>query len=155
MDRANLRLMAPFHIAETREQAVANCAKGFDTWQEYSYSVSPEGGANIGMPSIQAINESGRGAIGTVDDAVAVLENFWSKTGGFGTILMLAHDWADWDATQRSYDLFARRVLAKFNETNRWRVESMAWLFENRADNQARRKDATAKAIEKHFGKKA
>jgi limonene 1,2-monooxygenase len=40
--------------------------------------------------------------IGTPDDALRVLENYWAKTGGFGCILMLAHDWADWEATKRS-----------------------------------------------------
>ena len=30
------------------------------------------------------------------------------KSGGFGTFLILAHNTADWEATVRSYDLFAR-----------------------------------------------
>jgi limonene 1,2-monooxygenase len=48
MDRANYRIMAPFHIAETREKAIENCRSGFEKWQLYSYSVNPEGGAAIG-----------------------------------------------------------------------------------------------------------
>ena len=50
------------------------CARGFEKWQLYSYSVNPEGGAAIGMPSIEEINDGGRGAIGTPDDALRVLE---------------------------------------------------------------------------------
>ena len=44
-------------------------------------------------------------------DALRVLENYWTKTGGFRCILMLAHDWADWEATKRSYELFARYAI--------------------------------------------
>ena len=128
MNRANYRVMAPFHIAETREKAIDNVRAGFEKWQLYSYSVNPEGGVAIGMPSIEEINQGGRGAIGTPDDALRVLENYWTKTGGFGCILMLAHDWADWEATKRSYELFARYVLPRFEERSAWRSQSMDWI---------------------------
>lgn len=151
MDRAQLRLMAPFHLADTRERALENCRAGFARYEEYGFSVRPEGPAALGMASLEAINESGRGAVGTPDDALRVLESLWEKSGGFGTILMLAHDWADWEATKRSYELMARVVLPKFNARNRWRVESMAWLRANREENAAKAKAAVAKAIEKHL----
>ena len=105
---------------------------GFDKWQLYAYSVNPEGGAAIGLSSIEDINEGGRGAIGTPDDAVRVLESYWTKTGGFGCILLLAHDWADWEATKRSYELFARYVLPRFEERNLWRSQSMDWMRANK-----------------------
>ena len=145
MDRQNLRIMAPFHLAETREKAMANCRAGFATYEQYGFSVRPEGPAGIGLASLEAINESGRGVIGTPDEALQVLENFWAKSGGFGTILMLAHDWADWEATKHSYELFARYVLPKFNARNVWREDSMAWLRANREDNSAKSKAAVAK----------
>ncbi len=144
MDRRNLRIMAPFHLAETKEKAMENCRKGFARYEEYGFSVRPEGPAGIGLPSLEGINESGRGVIGTPDEALQVLESFWAKTGGFGTILMLAHDWADWEATRKSYDLMARVVLPKFNARNQWRVESMAWLRANREANASRAKAAVA-----------
>jgi limonene 1,2-monooxygenase len=154
MDRRHYRVMAPFHLAETREQAIANCRDGFEKYQLYAYSVNPEGGAAIGLPSIEGINEGGRGVIGTPDDALRVLENYWTKTGGFSTILLLAHDWASWEATKRSYELFARYVLPRFEARNRWRDESMAWMRGNRERFSARRKDATLQAVEKHFAAK-
>jgi limonene 1,2-monooxygenase len=154
MDPANWRLMAPFHIAETRQQAIDNVRAGFAKWEEYAYSVNPEGGASIGLPSIEAIIESGRGAIGTPDDALQVLENQWQKTGGFGCILMLANDWAPWEATKRSYELFARHVLPRFNQRNVWRSESMAWMRENNKEFSGKRMAATEKAINDHFADK-
>jgi limonene 1,2-monooxygenase len=151
MDSANFRIMAPFHIAETREQALANCRVGFEKWERYSYSINPEGGAAIGLPSLEGINEGGRGAIGTPDDAVRVLENYWDKTGGFGCILMLAHNFADWEATKRSYELFARYVLPRFQERSAWREQSMDWMRDNREAFSAKRKAAAASAVERHF----
>jgi limonene 1,2-monooxygenase len=151
MDRANFRIMAPFHLAETREKAIENVRAGFEKWQLYSYSVNPEGGAAIGMPSIEEINAGGRGAIGTPDDALRVLENYWAKTGGFGCILLLAHDCADWEATKRSYELFARYVLPRFEERSLWRSESMDWMRTNREAFSAKRKAASASAVARHF----
>jgi limonene 1,2-monooxygenase len=151
MDRRNFRIMAPFHLAETREQAIANCRDGFAKYERYSYSVTPDGPAAIGLPSIEGINEGGRGAIGTPDDALRVLENYWAKTGGFGAILILAHDWAPWEATKKSYELFARYVLPRFDERNAWRARSMDWMRENRVDFSEQRKTATQKAVERHF----
>jgi limonene 1,2-monooxygenase len=151
MDRQNYRVMAPFHLAETRDKAIADVQAGFAKWQLYSYSVNPEGGAAIGLPSVEAINEGGRGAIGTPEDALRALENYWTKTGGFGCILMLGHNWADWEATKRSYELFARYVLPKFEERSAWRAQSMDWMRANREDFSAKRKSATAKAVEQHF----
>jgi len=151
MDRSAYRVMAPFHLAETREQAIADVRAGFAKWELYSYSVNPEGGAAIGLPSVEAINDGGRGAIGTPDDALRVLENYWTKTGGFGTILMLAHNWADWDATRKSYELFARYVLPRFEERSAWRAQSMDWMRANNEAFSAKRKSATAKAVEQHF----
>jgi limonene 1,2-monooxygenase len=34
--------------------------------------------------------------------------------GGLGGILLLAHNWADWAATKRSYELMARYVHPQF-----------------------------------------
>ena len=45
MDRANYRVMAPLHIAETREKAIENVRAGFGKWQLYSCSTPPFPGA--------------------------------------------------------------------------------------------------------------
>ena len=39
------------------------------------------------------------------------------SNGGFGGILLLAHNWADWEATKRSYELMARYVHPHFQRT--------------------------------------
>src|SRR6185437_5748097 len=108
-------------------------------------------GQAIGLGSLESIIADGRGAIGTPDDAAAVLEKFWAKTGGFGGIMMLAHDWADWEATKHSYELFARYVLPRFNGANEARNESMEWMRSNREAFSAQNRAATKKTIDTHF----
>jgi limonene 1,2-monooxygenase len=155
MRREDWRLMAPFHIAETREQAMANCREGFRKFESYGYATNPRGPINIGLPSLEGINEAGYGCIGTPDEAVVVLERFWQKTGGFSTILLLAHDFANWESTKRSYELFANYVLPKFNARNTRRNESMEWLRANNVAFGAKRDAAIAHTIEKHFAEEA
>ena len=42
------------------------------------------------------------------------IERAQAGSGGFGVVLLMAHDWADWNATQRSYELFAHYVIPHF-----------------------------------------
>ena len=64
---------------------------------------------------IDFINDSGMGVIGTPEMARAQVERLWAQSaGGFGCYMMLAHNWANFDATKRSYDLIARHVFPHF-----------------------------------------
>ena len=42
-----------------------------------------------------AMNASGFAVIGTVDDAIAQIQRLIDQSGGFGTFLNMAHEWAD------------------------------------------------------------
>ena len=64
---------------------------------------------------IEFINGSGLGAIGTPEACAAQIERLWQQSkGGFGAYLMLAHNWANPQATLRSYELIAREVMPQF-----------------------------------------
>jgi limonene 1,2-monooxygenase len=66
--------------------------------------------------------------IGTPDDAIAVLEKLRAKQGDFGAFLHQCHDWADWNETKRSYELYARYVRPHFSGSNANRAASYdAW----------------------------
>ena len=69
---------------------------------------------------------SGLACIGTPDDCIRHFERLWQgSNGGFGAVLLLAHNWADWAATQRSYELMARFVHPHFQRgSNRMRTHS-------------------------------
>jgi len=61
------------------------------------------------------VNESGFGAIGTPGMCAKQIERLWDQSnGGFGAYLMLAHNWANPEATKRSYELIARHVFPQF-----------------------------------------
>jgi alkanesulfonate monooxygenase SsuD/methylene tetrahydromethanopterin reductase-like flavin-dependent oxidoreductase (luciferase family) len=49
--------------------------------------------------------------IGDVDECIHQLQTLWETTGGFGTLLMIAHDWDDRAQWMRSMELLARKVV--------------------------------------------
>jgi limonene 1,2-monooxygenase len=161
MDPRELRLMAPIHVAETHEQAVREINWGFEKFRQYMYSMRPEGPAAIGMPNeismenVGELNAEGKASIGTPDDAVALLERFWQKTGGFGTILILAHDWASTEDTNKSFDMFARYVLPKFASRNTSRVDSLSWIRSHREEFTHASKSAMMKVVDKFMAEEA
>ena len=133
MDRAAWRLVGPMHIAETREQARADVRFGLDKWLYYfrevaALPIAPEG---AGDP-VDLMIASGLAVIGTPEDAIAQIERLETQSGGFGCFLQMAHNWADWDATKRSYELMARYVFPRFQQLNDNRKASIDWATSNR-----------------------
>ena len=49
--------------------------------------------------------------IGDVKEWTSQLEHVWDVTGGFGTLLMMAHDWDNKPLWTRSMDLLKNKVL--------------------------------------------
>ena len=116
--RENWRLATLFHIAETREQAYADVAYGIEEWFQYFQHVAafPQMGVkgdNV-REMIDFINSEGVGVIGTPDDAIAQIHKLEKQTGGFGALILFAHEWADLRASANSYDLVARYVMPAF-----------------------------------------
>ena len=63
--------------------------------------------------------DTGLACIGTPDDCIRHFERLWKgSNGGFGAVLLLAHNWADWEATKRSYELMARYVHPHFQHNS-------------------------------------
>ena len=116
VDRDQWRLVGLVHIAETKEQAYRDVEYGIEHWFHYFQAVAafPQmavPGDNV-KEMIDFVNESGFGAIGTPDMAVAQIKRLQEQSnGGFGAYLMLAHNWADPAATRKSYELIAREVM--------------------------------------------
>lgn len=111
---------------------------GFDWWsQAYAsrgYAVlQPQfrGSAGFGTAHLAMIT-SGMAVIGTPDDAIAQIERLQQQSGGFGAFLQLAHNWADFEQTKRSYELMARYVFPRFQDLNRNREASLDWARTNR-----------------------
>jgi limonene 1,2-monooxygenase len=120
VDRNAWRLVGLVHLAETREQAYQDVEHGIISWFDYFQSTAafPQmavGSGTTPRQCIDFVNQSGLGAIGTPDDAIAQLRRLEAQSaGGFGCFLHLAHDWAAPAARFRSYELFARHVAPHF-----------------------------------------
>jgi len=119
VDRSKWRLVGLVHCAETMEQAYRDVEYGIEQWFNYFQAVAafPQmamPGSNV-KEMISFINDSGFGAIGTPDMCTAQIERLQAQSnGGFGAYLMLGHNWADQQATLRSYELVARHVMPRF-----------------------------------------
>jgi limonene 1,2-monooxygenase len=126
-DRSKWRIVTFAHVAETREKARADMAFGLRNFCNYFTDVAtfPIVPAGITDP-VEYLTSSGLACIGTPDDCVRHFERLWlGSDGGFGAVLLLAHNWADWEATRRSYELMARYVHPHFQrQSNTLRVSS-------------------------------
>ncbi len=155
MDPDVLRLVAPMHIAETREQARENVRHGLQQWLDYFNAIHPARYADLqGRDPVDALIESQRAVIGTPEDAIALIERLQAKQGRFGAFLHMATNWAGFEATKRSYELYARHVVPHFRRPNVVRSASLAWVFENLADLQAMSQQARGRMFAKHAGEK-
>jgi limonene 1,2-monooxygenase len=147
--RDGWRLVAPMHIAETREKARENVRFGLGAWLDYfrrvaALPLAPEGAIE---DAVDALNASGFAVIGDVDDAIAQVERLQKQSGGFGCLLQMAHEWADREATRKSYELIARYVMPRFQGALEGTVRSRDWA----ADNRPRFIGAAMQAIQKEI----
>jgi limonene 1,2-monooxygenase len=133
-DRANWRLVTLMHVAETREKARDNVRYGLDHFCDYFRDVAtfPIVPADIGDRFLYMV-ESGMACVGTPDDAIAFIERLLKGSGGFGVIMELAHNWADWEQTKRHYELMARYVHPHFQGWREWRSESYDYARDHHA----------------------
>jgi limonene 1,2-monooxygenase len=119
VDRSKWRLVGLVHCAETKEQAYKDVEYGIEHWFRYLQSVAafPQmsvSGSNV-EEMIAFVNNSGLGAIGTPDMCAEQIERLMKQSnGGFGCYLLLAHNWANPQATLRSYELIARHLMPQF-----------------------------------------
>ena len=128
VDRAAWRLVGVMHVAETREQAVRDVEYGIEAWFRYFQKVAAfpqmavEGGDLKEM--IDFVRDAGIGVIGTVDDAKEQIQRLLDQSGGFGSMLLMAHEWANPAATDRSYELIAQHVMPEFQGQARPTLEA-------------------------------
>ncbi|MFI6432039.1 LLM class flavin-dependent oxidoreductase [Rhodococcus oryzae] len=138
-DRSTWRLVNPMFLAETRADAERAVSRRIDSMAAY---VNRQTGQNpdwaqtptgiIDQWRNDTLGEFGQAIIGTPDEAIAQIERLIEKTGGFGTMLILHVDMANWEDTKRSYDLFASEVIPHFKNRNAGREASLQFAEDNR-----------------------
>lgn len=151
MDRSKWRLVGPMHIAETREQARENVKYGLKQWGNYFREVAalplvPEGEDD----PTDALIESGFAVIGTPDDAIAQMDKLMEQSQGFGAFLHMAHNWANFENTKKSYELFARYVAPRYQSQNNNRAASYNWAKDNHNTFIGAATKAIKSEIQKH-----
>lgn len=153
MDPRRLRLVGPVHIAETREKARENVQFGIHKWLDYFSRINPTSSAQVdnrGGDPVDTMIASGSAVIGTPDDAVAQIRRLQDKQGDFGCFLQLAHNWADFDSTKKSYELWQRYVMPKLTGANRNRDISLEWTTEHGERLMGGAMKAAMEMFEKH-----
>lgn len=153
VSRDGWRLVGPMHIAETEEQARRDVAYGLAEWARYFREVAalplaPEGAD--GDELIDALNEGGFAVIGTPEMAIAQLERLRAKSGGFGTYLFMAHDWAAPDATEHSFELIQREVHPVVSGAADRPLDAERFAATNREQFAGSMRNAIVKAITDH-----
>jgi len=137
MNRDDWRVVMSWHIAETKAQAQEEAKLGLYRWHnEYTVGTLMRPGAEPYSSPEQAIEEGGMegggAVIGTPDDLVKAIRDMLKLTGGFGTVIGFAHDWANRAATKRSWDMVARYVIPEINGMLEGYRESQRYVIENR-----------------------
>ena len=139
VDRKNWRVLLSWHIAETREKARAEAGVGLMRHHnEYVHGTLQRPGSKPFTSPDQAVDLTGFGAgasavIGTPDDLVARIKSVLDISGGFGTVIGFAHDWANPENTFRSWDMVARYVVPEINGYLREMRASQQYVIHNRA----------------------
>ena len=155
-DRANWRVLSIMHLADTRDQAIDDCTYGLQDFANYfgaagfvPLSNSVEGTQS---PREFVAEYAGKGncCIGTPGDAITYIQDLLDTSGGFGTLLLLGHDWASPQATYHSYELFAREVMPHFKGQLTAPRASHDWAKGMRDQLLGRAGEAIVKAINEH-----
>ena len=151
------------HVSETREQAYRDVEFGIEQWFRYFQTVAafPQmavSGTNI-REMIEFVNTSGLGAIGTPDTCGEPFDRLMRQSnGGFGAYLLLAHEWANPEATRKNYELIARHVMPNFQGQASSTLQAKARAEAARpdlADQQSRAVEAMTEKYKAELAAKA
>ncbi len=133
MDRKKWRVVVNTHVSDDDEGALRDVAKG-ERRETVSYFEE-----TLGRPpgrSDDPLREGvkmGTTLVGSPDTVVRGIQRLQEYSGGgFGGVLFRAHEWANREQTLRSYELFARYVMPRFQGSLATVEDSNAWARENR-----------------------
>ena len=113
ISRDDWRVTMYFHLADSKEEAMAQTAEGC-----IAYNQGYTGALGVrfaeGEDTIEAMVERGGAIVGTPDDAIEGIERLLELSGGFGALLCSMREFATTEQTRRSFELFARYVMPRF-----------------------------------------
>jgi limonene 1,2-monooxygenase len=145
VDRKDWRVLMSWHLAESKKQAQQEAVDGLAWWHnEYNVRVLGRPGAThvsdkweLMAQATGGASGAGTSVVGTPDELVKAVRSLQEVTGGFGVVLGFAHDWANPEATLRSWDLFARYVIPELNGYTENLKVSAEYLANNKQELMA------------------
>jgi limonene 1,2-monooxygenase len=133
MDRKKWRLVVNVHVADDDEEALRHVKKAerHETITYFEETIGRPPGRSDD-PLTEGV-KMGTTLVGSVDTVVRGIERLWEMSGGgFGGLLFRAHEWANREQTLRSYELFARYVMPRFQGSWVAPRDSNEWARSNR-----------------------
>src|SRR2546428_2882191 len=133
MDRKNWKLVVNVHVAEDDEEALRQVkrAERHETITYFEETLGRPPGRSDD-PLTEGV-KMGTTLIGSVEAVGGGIEHLWRLSdGGFGGVLFRAHEWANREQTLKSYELFARYVMPRFQGSGEAPRGSNKWARENR-----------------------
>jgi limonene 1,2-monooxygenase len=155
-DRRDWRVLGIVHLAESKDQAIEDCMFGLQDFANYFGAAGfvPLANAVDGAQSprefVEDYASKGNCCIGTPEECIGYVQDLLDRSGGFGTFLLLGHDWARPEATFSSYALFARKVIPHFKGQLKSTQASHDWAKSKRGELLGRAGEAIVKAIGEH-----
>jgi limonene 1,2-monooxygenase len=151
--RDEWRLVVPVYLAESREEALLEARLGAGRFQREYFGDTLGQQVPRDIPPEKLIDrmvDSGAWIVGTPEDAVAGIERLDGLSGGYGGLLILAHEWASRERTLKSYELLARYVMPRFQDTLTGLTISQKWSSEKKEELQELRTKSIEKAIQSY-----
>ena len=133
MDRKNWKLVVNVHVAEDDEEAMRQVkrAERHETVTYFEETLGrPPGRSDDPLTEGVKMGTTLVGSVDTVVRGIKKLEEL--SAGGFGGVLFRAHEWATREQTLRSYELFARYVMPRFQGSSEAPRGSNEWARDNR-----------------------
>ena len=148
MNRDNWRLVVNMHCAEDDETAMRDVRVGERIETQSYFSET------LGRPPMRSENPLQEGLaaattlVGSPETIIDGLNRLLAYTdGGAGAVLFRSHEWANREQTLRSYELFARWVMPRFQASVDSTWDSRTWCSDNRGGIFGPAMDALKKAF--------
>jgi len=133
MNRKDWRLVVNVHVAEDDEEALRQVkrAERHETITYFEETLGRPPGRSDD-PLTEGVT-MGTTLVGSVETVVRGIERLQAlSAGGFGGLLFRAHEWANREQTLKSYELFARYVMPRFQGSLETIRGSNEWARGNR-----------------------
>ena len=138
VERKDWRVVLSWHLAESKAKAREEAKHGLLRWHnEYTVGTLMRPGAVAYDTADEAIEQMSGGdsamaIIGTPDELIDTIRRLQTLTGGFGTVIGFVNDWANPEATSRSWDMVARYVIPEVRGMLDAYRDSQSYVINNR-----------------------